>query len=504
MIVDGHTAAADLSCGRPAVSNPALRKQQISLGTSGPQPHDAGPHWADALRTSHPEFSAAGPLARWQARTAAILGTGLVLGAILSLDATAAFVMALLTPVFLCVAALRAIAIRGFMQGEQTPEGVPSAPNAPLPVYSILVPLYREAHMAAALVAAIDRLDWPHSHRDVLFITEADDEDTRAALHAATRGRPNMRILTVPPGEPRTKPRALMYALPEATGTYVVVYDAEDEPEPGQLQRAYRRFRSAGPELGCLQAHLNIYNPRTSWITRQFTIEYTALFDGLLPAVERLSLPMPLGGTSNHFRRDVLESAGGWDPYNVTEDADLGIRLARKGWRVEMLNSVTWEEAPPDIATWLGQRTRWLKGWMQTSLVHLREPRRLWRELGPRAFFGFNILLGGVILSALVHPLVYAYALWKIAAGDLSLWPPEGWPAVVWWAGAANLIFAYAVGVILAALCTARRHGPRLAAHAVLLPIYWMMISLAAYKALADFALRPFHWRKTPHTGRRK
>jgi cellulose synthase/poly-beta-1,6-N-acetylglucosamine synthase-like glycosyltransferase len=200
----------------------------------------------------------------------------------------------------------------------------------------------------------------------------------------------------------------------------------------------------------------------------------------------------------------VLESSGGWDPYNVTEDADLGIRLARLGWRVEMLDSVTWEEAPATLTTWLGQRTRWLKGWMQTSLVHLRYPRQLWRELGPRAFFGFNVLMGGVILSALVHPLVYAYALWNLSAGDLTLWPPNGWPAVVWWAGVANLAFAYVVGIVLTVIATVRRHNARLALNALYLPVYWMMISVAAYRAVIDLAIHPFHWRKTTHTARKQ
>jgi cellulose synthase/poly-beta-1,6-N-acetylglucosamine synthase-like glycosyltransferase len=197
----------------------------------------------------------------------------------------------------------------------------------------------------------------------------------------------------------------------------------------------------------------------------------------------------------------VLEQSGGWDPYNVTEDADLGIRLARQGWRVAMLDSVTWEEAPETVASWLGQRTRWLKGWMQTSLVHLRRPAKLWEDLGPRGFLGFNVLMGGVILSALVHPLVYAYAIGKLWAGDLSLWPPEGWAAVIWWAGAANLVFAYVVGIVLVSLSAARRHGTGIALHAAFLPIYWIMISLAAYRALVDLALRPFHWRKTEHSG---
>ncbi len=407
------------------MSNPGLRKQQISLGTS-PAPVRAPTGWAEALRETHPGLSAATPMPRWQRLTFALVALALPLGLWVHADATAMLVMALLTPAFLCVALLRAAAIATALRTPAIPKAEPSASSAGLPVYSILVPLYNEAHMAPALIAALDRLDWPLDRRDILIITEESDTETRNAFAAASANHPGMRIITVPLGEPRTKPRALMYALPEAIGEYVVVYDAEDEPEPDQLRLAYAHFQIAGPTLGCLQAHLNIYNPRTSLISRQFTLEYTALFDAILPTIERLRLPMPLGGTSNHFRRSVLESSGGWDPYNVTEDADLGIRLARQGWRVAMLNSVTWEEAPGNAADWFGQRARWLKGWMQTSLVHLRHPRQLWRELGPRAFFGFNVLMGGVILSALVHPLVYAYALWKLSTGELSLWPPQG------------------------------------------------------------------------------
>ncbi len=443
-------------------------------------------------------------MARWQRNVLVLALLAIPLGFWVDADATAMFIMALLTPAFLCVALLRAAALVDSLRTCAPPPTALPANDDNLPFYSILVPLYREAHMAPVLIAALDRLDWPADRRDILIITEADDAETREAFRVAIVNRPGMRILTVPAGAPRTKPRALMYALPEAVGEFVVVYDAEDEPDPDQLQRAYRRFLAGGPRLGCLQAHLNIYNPHGSWITRQFTLEYTALFDAILPTVERLSLPMPLGGTSNHFRRTVLEASGGWDPYNVTEDADLGIRLARQGWRVSMLDSVTWEEAPDTAAAWFGQRARWLKGWMQTSLVHLRHPRTLWRDLGPRTFFGFNVLMGGVILSALVHPLVYGYALWKVSTGDLSLWPPQGWTAVVWWAGVANLAFAYIVGIALTALATLRRHDARLAAHALLLPAYWMMISFAAYRAFADLALRPYHWRKTTHTARKQ
>lgn len=458
--------------------------------------------WPDALRVQAPHFSAAEPMAIWQRRLLAVLVTSILIGMVVSPDLSATLLMAVLTPIFLCVAFLRATALWVFTRMPPVAHA-PAVPAAePLPIYSILVPLYAEAHMAGSLVAALERIDWPPDRRDFIFITETGDDATRLALEAVIGDRVGMRIIVVPPGNPRTKPRALMYALPHAIGELVVVFDAEDEPEPGQLREAFRRFYFSGPELGCLQARLNIYNVRASLITRQFTLEYTALFDALLPAVEHLRLPLPLGGTSNHFRRHVLDECGGWDPYNVTEDADLGFRLARLGYCVAMLNSTTWEEAPPTIRGWTGQRSRWLKGWMQTTLVHLRDPARLRSELGTRGFLGFNILMGGVIFSALVHPLVYAYALWKLATGDLTLWPPDGWLAVFWWAGAANLMVAYVVGIALAMICGWRRHGPRLAFHALLLPIYWLMISFAAYRAVFDLARQPFHWRKTAHQGK--
>lgn len=493
------------------MSNPSQLRQQTSLGTpdhGGKRvvfPHGSvDPDWAEELKRRQPLHSAATPLPLWQKLALSAVAISVAAGFWRNPDMAAAMIMALLTPAFLCVAILRAFAIHHLLT--KPARAAPASPHLELdtdrPVYSILVPLYREAHMTGSLVAALERLDWPAARRDIIFITEADDIETRIALQAEIHGRTGMRIVTVPRGSPRTKPRALMYALPLATGAFVVVYDAEDDPEPGQLQEAYVRFTQAGPHLGCLQARLNIYNASNSWTTRQFTLEYTALFDAILPTIEHLSLPVPLGGTSNHFRREVLEKSGGWDPYNVTEDADLGIRLARMGWRVEMLNSTTWEEAPPTHAIWRGQRTRWLKGWMQTSLVHLREPARLLSDLGARGFIGFNVLMGGVIISALVHPLVYAYALWKLGAGELSLWPPQGWQAVIWWFGVANLVFAYTVGIALAFVTGWRRHGWRLALRAVLMPFYWMMVSAAAYRAVIDLVRSPFHWRKTVHAPR--
>jgi len=467
------------------------------------------PSWPDTLRRARPDLSAAEPLWAWQRGALYLLLSLAAAGLWIETHTTVTVFLALLSPIFLCVVVIRAAALWHFARcgTVSAAKGPPQAfaPDAGLPIYSILVPLFEETEVVADLVAALDRLNWPKDRLDILFVTEACDDETRRALVAAVGDR-DMRIVVVPEGTPRTKPRALMYALGNARGEYVVVYDAEDEPAPDQLRLAYARLSAPGSRTGCVQAQLNVYNVDDSFFSRQFTIEYTALFDAILPALPALRLPVLLGGTSNHFRREVLEAAGGWDPYNVTEDADLGIRLARAGWQVEVLPSTTWEEAPACFGVWIGQRTRWLKGWMQTCLVHLRRPAVLRRELGTRAFLGFNILMGGLIVSALIHPIFYAVAAWSLWTGSGHLAMPEegGWRAAVWGLGVANLLLAYGLGMALAWVATRRRHGTGLAWRAVFIPVYWLLISLAAYRALFELVRAPYYWEKTAHNGRRR
>jgi cellulose synthase/poly-beta-1,6-N-acetylglucosamine synthase-like glycosyltransferase len=237
-------------------------------------------------------------------------------------------------------------------------------------------------------------------------------------------------------------------------------------------------------------------------LTRQFTIEYSALFDAILPALERLRLPVPLGGTSNHFRRRALEAAGAWDPYNVTEDADLGIRLARQGLRTVVLASTTWEEAPEDFSTWLKQRTRWLKGWMQTYLVHTRHPSRLNAELGAGGALGFHALMGGLILSALVHPLFYALLVGYAFSGGLFAPAETSFGAAFWAIAWINLSIGYVISILVGVLSVWRRGRLGLAASALLMPAYWLLISLAAYRALYQLARDPYLWEKTEHGAR--
>lgn len=449
------------------------------------------------LVRADPDASAARRLVPWQAAALAVAAALVTFGLAVAPQASAATLFAVGTLPALAFLALRLAAI-----GELAPTSTPPAdPGADLPVYTVMVPLYREAGVVSQLLAAIEALDYPLSRLDVLLIVEEGDGETIASI-ARTAPGPHMRVVAVPDGRPRTKPRALVYGLTFARGEYVVVFDAEDQPEPDQLKKALAAFRRAGPQLGCLQARLNIYNPAESWLTRQFTVEYTALFDGILPALERHGLPVMLGGTSNHFPRAVLEEVGGWDPFNVTEDADLGLRLARHGYHVGVLPSTTWEEAPARLGVWIGQRTRWLKGWMQTYLVHMRRPRRLWRELGMRRFLAVNLLTGGAVVSALIHPWIYALLAWDVAVAQVLPAHDGRLSATVWWLAGFNLLASYGAAIALGAAAARERGRGWLAASGLTLPFYWLTISLAAHRALAELVLAPHHWEKTAHAGR--
>ncbi len=480
----------------------------------GPRREGTGtppPGWADDLLINRPDLSAGTPMWLWQKITLGGLAAALLATLAFSPGIATTAMLAVLTPLFLCVVAIRGLALYHFINvgpRRQPLEPASAASDADLPLYSVLVPLYHEDSVIPALLRALANLDWPRDKLDIVFITEAHDVLTQKCLARGmdaagahlTRG---MRIVTVPSGQPQTKPRALTYALALTRGALVTVYDAEDEPEPDQLRRAHAVLSGPGSQVGCVQARLNVYNRDQSGLSRQFTLEYTALFDAILPALRWLGLPIPLGGTSNHFRRDVLDAAGGWDPYNVTEDADLGIRLARAGWTIEVLPSTTWEEAPATLPVWFGQRVRWLKGWMQTCLVHLRQPRVLRRELGTRAFLGFLVLMGGMILSALVHPMAYvALAAAMVSGPGMLSIPDGGWEAVAWWGAVVNLAAAYVVGGGLAVVASRRRHGHAMVRQALLIPFYWLLISAAAYRALVELAVAPYHWRKTAHRGR--
>jgi len=369
--------------------------------------------------------------------------------------------------------------------------------DAALPLYTLVIALYREARVVPQLVRAIDALDYPRAKIEIKFVIEIDDDATNNALRACAPQAPS-EIVIAPKGAPRTKPRALNVAMPLARGALVAVFDAEDVPQPGQLRRAAALFESLPQEIACLQASLVIDNARQNWMTALFAMDYAALFDVYNRGLAALDLPLFLGGTSNHFRIAPLREIGFWDAFNVTEDADLGLRLVRAGYGVRTFNSDTYEEAPGDFVALTRQRTRWLKGWMQTALAHCRHPYRLFVDLGWRRASAVMAMFIGGVLGPLLGPFFAARFILDALYGDL-LAPrsaDEMILTLLWCGvaglGAVSLLWPLWLGVRRRKLA---RHLPQL----LLLPAWLAMLTFAAWRALSELWLRPFHWEKTEH-----
>jgi cellulose synthase/poly-beta-1,6-N-acetylglucosamine synthase-like glycosyltransferase len=368
-----------------------------------------------------------------------------------------------------------------------------------LPAYTVLVPLFHEGKLLPLLISRLRTLDYPRDRLDILLLVEEDDAETLSALEHCALPR-YVRPVMVPNGPPRTKPRALNVGLAWTQGQYVVIYDAEDRPEPDQLRKAAAAFNALPRRVACLQARLNFYNRHQSLLTRLFSVDYAIWYDMLLPGLVGKRAFVPLGGTSNHFRVEVLRRLGGWDPYNVTEDADLGARLARARLEIRMLNSVTWEEAVAHASQWTRQRSRWVKGYLQTYLVHMRHPLRLLREIGLRAFLDFQLVMGGSSLILLLNPIMWgltvSYFLTKgtpISALIESVYPtPLYYPALLCLLG--NFAFFY----MQLYICVRRGYAD-LARYALLGPFYWLLMSVGAWVGLVSLVRAPYYWEKTSH-----
>jgi cellulose synthase/poly-beta-1,6-N-acetylglucosamine synthase-like glycosyltransferase len=367
---------------------------------------------------------------------------------------------------------------------------------ATLPTYTILVPLYKEAAVVRSLLTALRRLDYPRDRLQILLLCESDDAGTLEALNEVNPGRP-FEIVRVPPSYPRTKPKVCNIGLERARGQYLVIYDAEDRPAPDQLKKAVVAFRDLPRGVVCLQAKLEYRNPDTNLLTRFFAAEYGTFFDMLLPSLARRGLPVPLGGTSNHFRTPALRALGGWDSYNVTEDLDLGMWIARRRWRVEILDSITWEEANSHLGNWVLQRSRWLKGYMQTYLVHMRSPLRLWRELGTGSFLAFQLLVGATPLTTLLNPALWVLTLVYGLTGSPLI--QQLFPAPVYYLGITSMVlgnFVFAYYLVAGCLLLGNHRNAKWMLAA---PLYWLLMSVAAWKAAVQVVLRPHYWEKTRH-----
>lgn len=370
--------------------------------------------------------------------------------------------------------------------------------DATLPRYTILCPLYHEAMVLPQFIQSMESLDWPKQKLEVLILLESDDKETREAA-ASMRMPSYVRIVTVPDSQPKTKPKACNFGLNEATGEYIVVYDAEDKPDPLQLKKAYAAFQTLPETIACVQAKLNYYNPEDNLLTRLFTAEYSLWFDVVLPGLQSIETTIPLGGTSNHFKRDVLVSLHGWDPFNVTEDADLGARLFRMGYKTAIIDSTTLEEANSDVKNWFRQRSRWIKGYIQTYFVHLRDPIEFVKKYGRHAFL-FQLIVGGKIAFMLINPI-----LWLITISYFVFYAYVGpaiesiYPTIVFYMAATSLVFGNFIYLYNYMIGVAKRDHWELVKYVFLVPFYWLMISISAAIALVQFFVKPYYWEKTIH-----
>ncbi len=424
-----------------------------------------------------------------------LAGIALIFGFIAAPLVALTGLMALGTLALICGTGLKIAALLSKTRAPPGPNPAARGAAAQLPMISLFVPLFQEEEIASQLIMRLQRLDYPRHRMDVILAMEADDPTTAATI-ARTQLPAWFRVVIVPKGSIKTKPRAMNFALNFAKGEIIAVYDAEDAPEPGQLAAVVDHFAKAAPDVACLQGILDYYNARENWLSRCFAVEYATWFRLVLPALQRMGMPVPLGGTTLFFRRAVLEALGGWDAHNVTEDADLGVRLARHGYRTEMVQTVTYEEANNRFWPWVKQRSRWLKGFAITWLVHMRAPRALLTDLGWRGFVGIQLIFAVAILQFCLAPLLWTF--WLVALGvyhPITTALPGGTILAMGGLFLLSEIISITAGM-KAVTGPQHRH---LMKWVPTMHLYFPLGALACYKALAELVVVPFYWDKTSH-----
>jgi cellulose synthase/poly-beta-1,6-N-acetylglucosamine synthase-like glycosyltransferase len=462
---------------------------------------DIGRDAAFGLSERHPLLGARAGLTLAQRLSLEVLAGSVAIGALLDLrillvalivSINTAFVLAVL---FKFVTSLVGASAARKRDRRSAPARVP---DAELPIYTVLVPLFKEANVVGELIENLRRLDYPQEKLEILLLMEEEDTETIEAAKAADPPD-TVRFVLIPTGAPQTKPRACNVGLFFARGDYLAIYDAEDRPDPYQLRDAVAAFRAGEESLVCLQARLNYFNANQNLLTRMFTLEYSYWFDCMLPGLDRLGLPIPLGGTSNHFDTARLRELGGWDAFNVTEDADLGVRASIHGYTVGVIDSTTYEEACSKLRPWIRQRTRWIKGYMQTAIVHSRRPRSLLREGGLRGVFGFLFLIAGTPVTFLAVPIMWLLSLlWFLGlpgGTEIAHFFPHPFATIC----LVGFIAGNVLMIALNLLAVVRRRIYGLALWALVAPFYWLLHSWAAWRALVQLVHKPFYWEKTPH-----
>lgn len=453
---------------------------------SGGTPDDALDAARLALNRRDRSLSARSVFGGWQLLVGLLIGVGLWRFAGAAPELAAVVARASFWALFSAFVIMRLFAAAASMSREAPHD---AGWQGALPVYTVLCPLHREVASVPGLIAAVAALDYPADKRDVKLVVEAGDAPTIAAIGAQTLPQ-GFEVVHVPPAQPRTKPKALNYAMASARGDFVAVFDAEDAPHPMQLRAALDAFARGGERLGAVQSPLIVDNADASWIASQFAAEYAIQFRGILPLLAHLRAPLPLGGAGNHFRREALDDAERWDPFNVTEDADLAYRLARRGWTLGVIDLPTYEEAPAELGAWLRQRSRWIKGHLQTWLVLMRNPVRTAREMGLGGFLWMQLVLGGGLIAACAHAPLLGWLLLNAVAPQVAQVSPTDWALV---------IFGYATASLAAVFAAFIERDRRLALSALTMPLYWPLSTLAALMAIVELLFLPHYWAKTAH-----
>lgn len=364
------------------------------------------------------------------------------------------------------------------------------------PRYMVILPMYHEGAVLPQLIDGLSKMDYPKDRLEIRLLIEEDDDETMSVAKQMNL-KPPFVIIPIPKSYPRTKPKACNVGIEDGVADYLVIYDAEDQPEPDQLKKAAVAFSRVPANVACIQAKLGYYNSGFNLLTKCFTAEYATWFGLCLPGIDCLQAPIPLGGTSNHFRLGLLREVGGWDEFNVTEDCDLGLRLFSNGWRTRILDSTTWEQACPNINFWIRQRSRWVKGYIQTYLVHTRDFWGLHRRLGFWNSLQFHLFIGGNFFSQLINPLYWLMTILWLTISPRGL--NHYFPPLIFAMGAfclfiGNFVFAYT-----SAIACVRRGVGHLARYGLAMPVYWLMMSIGGWKGFLQLFHKPHHWEKTKH-----
>src|SRR6201985_3654971 len=422
------------------------------------------------------------------------------IGLVVSFKNTSIFINVLLSFFFLVAIIfklfLALVGSRFELYQAVTKEEIKQIQEDDLPIYTILLPVYKEDKLIKKLIWNLQSIDYPREKLDIKLVIEEDDDKTLNAVRNLDFPA-IFEVIVVPYHMPKTKPKACNYALHFARGKYLTIYDAEDIPDTDQLKKVVALFAKLPENYICIQSALNYFNRNENFLTRMFTLEYSYWFDYMLPGLDTLDIPIPLGGTSNHFKLDALIELGAWDPFNVTEDADLGVRAYAKGLKIAVVNSTTYEEANNEPINWIRQRSRWIKGYMQTYLVHMRNPVALWRKLGWKGFLGFSFFIGATPITFLVYPLLLTifiiYLIFDLSA-IRTLFPD--WVLFI---SIFNLMVGNILMIYVNMMAVFKRRFYELILFAIANPVYWLMHSAAAYMGLYQLIVKPFYWEKTKH-----